>query len=583
MKIATRLSLSFGVLSLVLVGLLGVTMYQSSKTFMRRSIAVHSSAILSQVDDAVSFQLGVLERLVNLVLLDPVVERLGAGPAPLEDQVRLVRTAVLPAIQRAMMIPDRPIRVQLFLDVANLPEIYYDDWAPGNERSNPLARGRLAEVMKFDRVRSFDWAKVHPGPGDGSRLSFVGSDEIFANVSLVEPIIDQYRREQLGVLRIQVGLADVFAAVDTTAIGHGVTLIVHDSHRPIYQLPEMIVPPRDSPAGADTDVIRFYHDVVSAGWRFELIVPLAVLGATAGPFATTIAVSAAVVVLLFFVAGVLISRGVAARIGTIVTPITAFRHGDLDARSAASETDELLAVESAFNEMADEIRTLIDRNEQVHLEKQQAELGLLHARINPHFLFNVLSSVSKLVWLNRREQAYEMILKLAQFYRRTLSDIAPTVPVRVEVAQAESYIELTRLIYGDALTVTTEFSDEALECATLHFILQPFLENALAHAWCRDRLDVAITGRVRDTTLEFSVADDGVGMPASQCSTLLASGANTERYGIRNVHDRLVLQYGDGFGVQIASYLGRGTTVTVRQPAITATSIDADDRNTPET
>ncbi len=259
-----------------------------------------------------------------------------------------------------------------------------------------------------------------------------------------------------------------------------------------------------------------------------------------------------------------------ARINTIVTPIAAFRHGDLDARSDASKTDELQAVEAAFNEMADEIRTLIDRNEQVHLEKQQAELGLLHARINPHFLFNVLSSVSKLVWLNRRDQAYEMILKLAQFYRRTLSDTESTVPVSVEVAQAESYIELTRLIYGDSLTVTTDFTDDALECATLHFIVQPFLENALAHAWCRDTLHVTIAGRVRDTSLEFSVSDDGVGMSAEQCSDLLAPGSTTERYGIRNVHERVVLQYGDGFGVDISSSLGRGTIVTIRQPAITA-------------
>jgi two-component system, sensor histidine kinase YesM len=583
MKIATRLSLSFGVLSLVLVGLLGLTMYQSSKAIIRRSIAIHSFAILSQVGDAVSFQLGVLERLVNLVLLDPVVERLAAGPAQLEDQVRLIRTAVVPAMQRAMMIPDRPIRVQLYLDVGALPEIYYDDWAPDDARSNPLTRGRLAEVMRFDRVRGFDWAIARPGPRGGSRLSFVGADENFANVSLVEPIIDQYRGEQHGVLRIQVALADVFAAVDTSAIGHGVTLIVHDTDRPIYQLPEMIVPTADlvgiagSAGITDTDAMRFYHDVASAGWRFELIVPRAVLGASAGPFATTIAVSVAIVVLLFVVSGIALSRGVGDRISTIVTPITAFRHGDLDARSAAHENDELQVVESAFNDMADEIRTLIDRNEQVYLEKQRAELGLLHARINPHFLFNVLSSTSKLVWLNRRDQAYEMILKLAQFYRRTLSDTAPTVPVSVEVAQAESYIELTRLIYGDSLTVTTDFTNDALDCATLHFIVQPFLENALAHAWCRDQLHVTIAGHVRDTTLEFSVADDGVGMSAEQCSDLLAAGATTERYGIRNVHERVVLQYGDGFGVQISSCLGRGTTVTVRQPAIDAASIPVGD------
>jgi signal transduction histidine kinase len=193
-----------------------------------------------------------------------------------------------------------------------------------------------------------------------------------------------------------------------------------------------------------------------------------------------------------------------------------------------------------------------------------AQLAALRAQVNPHFLFNSLNSIAQLIATDP-VKAEACVERLAEIYRYLLHrSHADFVPLAEELKVAESYLEIERARFGDALKVEEHIDARARHLLLPSLILQPLVENAVKHG-ISPKVGggrVTIEARIDDGDLRLAVRDTGVGLDDR--------GAifDHDGVGLRNVRDRLLRLYGAGYAPQVVSQLGAGTTVTLRIPLV---------------
>jgi sensor histidine kinase YesM len=204
------------------------------------------------------------------------------------------------------------------------------------------------------------------------------------------------------------------------------------------------------------------------------------------------------------------------------------------------------------------------------LRKREAELAALQAQINPHFLYNTLSSISRLAKFGEIGKLHDMVMALAKFYRLTLSDGRAIIPIEDEWQQALAYVDIQRIKHRDRLRFSFRIDEGLFRYDTLKLILQPFIENVLEHSWYGgEPIWLKIWGYAQDESIVFQIIDDGVGMPPGKIESIFAPSGVKAGYGIRNVHERIRLQFGEPFGVSIRSGRGIGTSVKIVIPKFT--------------
>jgi two-component system LytT family sensor kinase len=202
----------------------------------------------------------------------------------------------------------------------------------------------------------------------------------------------------------------------------------------------------------------------------------------------------------------------------------------------------------------------------------EARLDALQRQINPHFLFNTLNSITSLV-RSQPELAREMIVKLANILRVLLKDREAFVPFREELAFTDDYLDIEVVRFGAKLRVVKEIAPETLDVMVPGMLLQPLIENSIKHGLEPRISGGTITLRSRideDGMLVVEVEDDGVGMSierndVSGAEALVRQGAGI---GMKNVRERMEVQYGSTASVEINSRPGRGTKVTLRMPVL---------------
>ena len=243
--------------------------------------------------------------------------------------------------------------------------------------------------------------------------------------------------------------------------------------------------------------------------------------------------------------------------------------GDLNVTITEKGFREIRAVSSAFNHMLEQIRMLMARVVREQETKRLHELNALQAQINPHFLYNTLDSI---VWMEERgrsKEAITMVLALAKLFRISISKGRRFITVREELEHVRNYLIIQKMRFRDKFTYEIEAAEEALPERTVKLIVQPLVENCINHVIDEAQgteLHIGIRAWVEEKDLFFSVADDGVGIREDLLPTLLTTSTGQSGIGLKNVHERIQLTYGIGYGLSIESVEDEGTTITIRIP-----------------
>ena len=289
---------------------------------------------------------------------------------------------------------------------------------------------------------------------------------------------------------------------------------------------------------------------------------------------TYLIVGTAAAAILLFAAMMLRSMQVSRRITTPIRALSrkAEQFGADNFISAPVETDiaELQTLDRNFDKMAGRINSLMEKQRQDQQSLHRAELELLQAQINPHFLYNTLDSIAILAESQREEDVIDMVTSLSTFFRNSLSRGEDIIPLRSELVQAKSYLEIQQIRYSDILTYSISVPESIQDRPVPKLILQPLIENALYHGIKnrRGRGTITITGAEEDGMILLRVRDNGAGMSPEQLAQL-QSGVYEEHHsglGLKNVHQRIRLYCGEPYGLSFEREPGVGTTVTVRLP-----------------
>lgn len=252
-----------------------------------------------------------------------------------------------------------------------------------------------------------------------------------------------------------------------------------------------------------------------------------------------------------------------------------FGEGDFEQRLEIKSEDEVGRVTAGFNQMVKAIEQLTNKNYIMVLKERESELAILQAQINPHFLYNALDSIYWQALNADDEEAAESIYQLSQLFRLVLGRGEKLVTVEMEAELCRRYLEIQRLRFGQQLEFHLEIAPDILQEKILKLILQPFVENAVVHGMQKQEevCVIVVAGKPSEKGMEFRISDTGAGMTEEQLKKIwvedsepVFSGQRIGRYAVKNVRERLKLEYGDDFHLEIESREGEGTVVTMLLP-----------------
>jgi two-component system LytT family sensor kinase len=194
-----------------------------------------------------------------------------------------------------------------------------------------------------------------------------------------------------------------------------------------------------------------------------------------------------------------------------------------------------------------------------------AKLEALASQINPHFLFNTLTSISSLI-RTKPDTARMLITKLSGLLRRLMRSTDHFVTLREELESIDEYLDIELVRFGPQLNVEKEIGAETLDVIVPSMLLQPLVENSIKHGLSRKVGGGRITIRavLRGGHAVIEVHDDGLGMSEERLEQAVGGGI-----GLSNVNERLRTIYGASYQLKLTSTAGLGTCASIEIPLVT--------------
>ncbi|MDR1638987.1 MAG: histidine kinase [Clostridiales bacterium] len=270
------------------------------------------------------------------------------------------------------------------------------------------------------------------------------------------------------------------------------------------------------------------------------------------PYIITIALVAALFILLmiFLIQGV--SYLLTKRLSSLIA--------ESGAGSASGLKDEFAIIALKLQEQMSELKSNYEKEKKLEIE-------LLQASIDPHFLYNTLSSIK---WAFLNDELTKVIDRMVKYYRIALNRGGLLYPVPSEFEMLSQYLEIQKFAYNKSFSYSVKVLGDADRCEIMKNLLQPIVENAFIHAMNQMESGgvIAITARREGRLLVASVEDNGPGVSPEklkQINESLKSGASGG-YGLYSVNARIRVYYGEEYGIEIKN-LGQGCIATVTIPA----------------
>jgi len=178
-----------------------------------------------------------------------------------------------------------------------------------------------------------------------------------------------------------------------------------------------------------------------------------------------------------------------------------------------------------------------------------SELKALQSQINPHFLFNVLNTMTSLIRTNP-EKAREVTIDLSNYLRYNLDNNVKSVELIKELNQVNTYIKIEKVRFGDKLNIIYDVDESLYNFQIPSLIIQPLVENSIKHGILkkRDNGCVKIIIKKIGKDMEVIIEDDGIGIEQTIIDNL--DKQIKENIGLKNVHQRLKLLYGEGLNIK---------------------------------
>lgn len=281
----------------------------------------------------------------------------------------------------------------------------------------------------------------------------------------------------------------------------------------------------------------------------------------------------AVILISVIILSYYIPRSMTKPIRRLVEVTQQVAKGDLSVRSDVGTGAEMKVLSDSLNTMIDKINELLEQvtTEQIRLRK--AEFELLQAQINPHFLYNTLDAIIWLAEAGDQKKVVSMVGSLSEFFRTSLNQGKDVVSIKEELQHVRSYLEIQQVRYQDILSYEIDVPKELYPYSIPKITIQPLVENALYHGIKNKRGmgKITITGHQEENAFVLQIEDNGIGITKERLEQVrngIAHRVTTQKeiYGLYNVNERIHLNFGEMYGIQVESIPGEKTMVSVILP-----------------
>lgn len=278
----------------------------------------------------------------------------------------------------------------------------------------------------------------------------------------------------------------------------------------------------------------------------------------------------------------LVSAKIADPIKQLEVTMSEIANGNLNLQIQAHGSYEVEHLGESLNALVQKMKSLLDEAITKESQKRKTELDALQTQINPHFLYNTLDSIIWMIENERYDGAIHMLMALAKFFRITLSKGKNFITVKDELEHAKNYLAIQQIRYKDKFDYHIYMDHGVEQLATLKFIVQPMIENAIYHGLeCMGKEDggyIEIHAYVKGSDLYIDVMDNGAGISPKDLAALFNEEPKQKKkgsgIGMKNVQQRIRLYFGEQYGLQVFSEPDEGTKIQIHLPSTTMEEIE---------
>ncbi|MFC4596819.1 histidine kinase [Cohnella hongkongensis] len=315
--------------------------------------------------------------------------------------------------------------------------------------------------------------------------------------------------------------------------------------------------------------VRFYHikQPLPGGWSVVGSVPIHEITDELTGMRRMIGTSAVGFALLAVAIGLVLARQVTKPIQQLTSQMKVAEGGDFTARTEIGSKDEIGLLSRQFNKMIKRIDELVREVREVQESKRQAELRAVMHRINPHFLFNTLSTIKWLVRYNQSAKAYEALASLVQLLETNMGKKGSFVTLGEELDIVAQYLSILKIRYDTTFRLHLNVSPEAETFPIPRMLVQPVVENAVFHGLVPlgGGGDIWIDAWATEQAIGMVIRDNGRGISPDELQKLeLPQGAEPSGMtgiGLTHVREWIRLYYPPGSEIRIESGPPGGTAV----------------------
>ena len=285
-------------------------------------------------------------------------------------------------------------------------------------------------------------------------------------------------------------------------------------------------------------------------------------------------------ILSLFPSIILVSKMITKPLVSLTKSIQQFAEGQQNVKVQFKYTDEIGLLGKAFNDMVLDNERLRISEYDLRLKNKDAELSLMQAQINPHFLYNMLNAIQWQALKSGNKEIADIAYSMAQVFRISLSRGRSIISVKQELDLVSYYLSLQKYRLGKKIDYHIDFDEDVLDRQIPKLILQPLVENSIVHGMAKDSsLNLVISLSVAlsedGKLLHFVIQDNGCGIPPEILRYLpnevIPATAEqgqrpnkSNRFAVKNIYDRLTLVYGSDFTFRIHSE--HGTSIEIILP-----------------
>lgn len=470
----------------------------------------------------------------------------------------------------------------LYITILFENDLYYNNYSLVN--FDPL---QFKETSWFEKVESLSfyetyWLGAHDNYIQsekdtypylltiGRRIQQANSSNIYLIISLKENeirrLFSQYQIEKRAKFYLTNRNGEVYSSLNTDEIGTTLPYELRDSDYQIVNFEE-------------EKHLMVSYPVSYSDWRLVSLVPYKdTIGSINMVTRTTILIQGGFLV-LFLIGLIMLVREFTKPIIRLNSVTKAIKQGDLSARIQLSGSNDVAQLGHSFNHMLDTIEEMIEQIKIQEEAKRNAELDMLQAQINPHFLFNVLNAIRLKIKMEGNNGSASLIYSLSALLRMTINRNNAFIPLDEEISIVKHYVELMNFRHQHDVVLKIDVGEIASAINVPRFFLQPVIENAIIHGNNNRKETIQISAAEQiNTHLKLYITDNGKGMDKVTLKQLQERVYQTtnQQYdkndqsfngiGLQNVYQRMKLVYGDDFHMGIDSNEGVGTTVIFHIP-----------------